>query len=184
MTLSGALPAIDADDVFASFNNAPINKSLYLFVFFYPGDYVVRKQGEIAGKLQHGLTLFISVISFVPLSCLNIFVPDPHSQALLSPLALLSVLFFVWIALKLKSELVCYIGLNSIVFYLSHYLEIQFFSKIVKFESPSAWVNDLKFISAFMMALAWTVCLMRKRGGFNFLLTMKKSSMPMTTKPV
>lgn len=89
---------------------------------------------------------------------------------------------------KTASELVYYIGVNSIVFYLSHYLAIQFFSKIVKFESPSAWVNDLKFISAFLVALAlalpWTLCLMRKRGWFNFLFTMKKSSKPMTTKPI
>ena len=184
MALSWALPALDPEGVFASFDNTHINKSLYLFVFFYLGDYVVRKQVDIAEKVQHGPTLLISLVSFIVLSCLNIFVLDRHAQALLSPLALLSVPLFVWIALKLKSELVYYIGVNSIVFYLSHYLAIQFFSKIVKFESPSAWVNDVKFISAFLVALAlpWTLCLMRKRGWFNFLFTMKKSSKPMTSK--
>jgi len=186
MGLSWALPAIDPDSVFASFDNTHINKSFYLFVFFYLGDYVVRKQVDIADKVQHGPTLILSLLSFVLLSCLNIFVLESNLPALLSPLALLSVPFFVWIALKLKSGLVYYIGVNSIVFYLSHYLAIQFFSKMVKFESPSAWVNDLKFISAFLVALAlpWTLCLLRKRGWFNFLFTLKKPSKSLATKPV
>ncbi len=186
MLASWALPAIHPDSLFSSFDNSHINKSFYLFVFFYLGDYVVRKQIDLTEYVKKGSVLGFSLASFILLSCLNLFVLHATPEALLSPLALLSVPLFVWIALHLNSRVVYYIGTHSIVFYLSHYLAIQFFSKLVKFESHLLWVNDIKFILAFLAALAlpWTLCLLRKRGWLNFLFTLKKPSTSLQTKPV
>ncbi|MDL4914167.1 MAG: acyltransferase [Enterobacterales bacterium endosymbiont of Blomia tropicalis] len=186
MFASWALPAIKPDSIFASFDNSHINKSFYLFVFFYLGDYVVRKQIDLAERVKKTSVIGLSLASFALLSCLNLFIVQGAPEALLSPLALLSLPFFVWIAAHLSSRIVYYIGTHSIVFYLSHYLAIQVFSKLVKFESASPWMNDIKFIAAFLAALAlpWTICLMRSRGWLNFLFTLKKNAKPLQEKAV
>lgn len=170
------LPAIDADSLFSSFDNAHINKSLYLFIFFYLGDLLVRKQTAIPQMASSGTVLTLSLISFALLSLLNLSMRASPDQALLTPLALLSVPLFIWLAMKSRSRLVCYVGVNSIVFYLSHYLAIQFFSKVVRLEGTSPWIHDVKFVLAFLAALAmpWTLCLLRQRGWFNFLFSLKQ----------
>lgn len=186
MLASYLMPAIDATTIFSSFDNTHINKSLYLFVFFYLGDLLVRKQADIPRLAQNGTILGLSVISFVLLSTLNLTMAEPLKQALLSPLALMSVPLFVWVAVKLNSRVVYYVGVNSIVFYLSHYLAIQFFSKIVKLNGSSPWIHDVKFVLAFLTALAmpWTLCLMRQRGWFNFLFSLKQPKQAARVKTV
>lgn len=186
LAASYLLPAIDSTSMFSSFDNAHVNKSLYLFVFFYLGDLLVRKQADIPQLAQNGAILALSLISFIALSTINLTMAVPLKQALLAPLALLSVPLFVWLAVKLRSRLVFYVGVNSIVFYLSHYLAIQFFSKIVKLNGPSPWSHDLKFVLAFVTALAmpWTLCLMRQRGWFNFLFSLKQPKQAARVKTV
>lgn len=177
MITSWSLPAIPADSLFSSFDNNHINKSLYLFVFFYLGDLLVRMKADIPQLVSKPGVLMASLVSFILLSSLNIMMTHDLPQPLLSPLALLSIPVFVWLALHLKIRMAYYIGVNSIVFFLSHYLAIQFFAKLVKFGGASPWINDLKFLLAFVFALSlpWTLCLLRKRGMFNFLFTMKKT---------
>ncbi|WP_258576351.1 hypothetical protein [Candidatus Pantoea persica] len=146
LAASYLLPAIDGTSMFSSFDNAHVNKSLYLF--FNLGDLLVRKQADIPQLAQNGAILALSLISFIALSTINLTMAVP---------------LFVWLAVKLRSRLVFYVGVNSIVFYLPHYLAIQFFSKIVKLNGPSPWSHDLKFVLAFVTGLAmpWTLCLMR-----------------------
>lgn len=171
------LPAIGADSLFASFDNSHLNKSIYLFIFFYLGDQVVRKQIDIAKLTQHSPLVLASLASVILFECLTLLAAQPASPTLLAALALLAVPLFVWISVRLNSRLVHYVGVNSLVFYLSHYLVIQFFSKIFRLHSDSPWLHDLLFALAFVaaMILPWTLCLLRQRGWFNFLFTMKTS---------
>ncbi|WP_130834045.1 acyltransferase family protein [[Erwinia] mediterraneensis] len=186
MIASATLPAIPDNTLFSSFDNHHINKSLYLFVFFYLGDLLVRMKVDIPQLVNKTGVLMVSLLSFVLLFCLNMMMTQHLPQPLLSPLALLSIPLFIWIALHLKMSMAYYVGVNSIVFFLSHYLAIQFFAKLVKFGGTSLWVNDVKFLLAFVFALSlpWALCLLRERGMFNFLFTLKKPRKTPATQPL
>lgn len=169
------LPVIHAESMFASFDNAHLNKSINLFIFFYLGDQVVRNQFDIAKRSENILLVLASLTSVMLFESLTLMTAQPPSHTLLAALALLSVPLFVWISQKLNSRLVHYVGVNSIVFYLSHYLVIQLFSKLFKLQTSSLWLQDLLFMLAFTaaMILPWSLCLLRQRGWFNFLFTMR-----------
>ena len=186
LLLSYLLPEFSADGMFASFDNAHINKSINLFIFFYVGDQLVRRQFDVPKLAENPMLVLLSLASVILFVCLNMLSEHPPSHVLLAVLALLSIPVFVWISLKVNSRLVHYVGVNSIVFYLSHYLVIQFFSKIVKLHTQSLWIQDLLFILAFAaaMILPWTLCLLRQRGWFNFLFTLKSPSRVKVAKPV
>lgn len=186
LLLSYYLPEFSADGMFASFDNAHINKSINLFIFFYVGDQLVRRQFDIPKLAENPLLVLLSLASVILFVCLSVLGQNPPSHVLLAALALLSIPLFVWISVKLNSSLVHYVGVNSIVFYLSHYLVIQFFSKIVKLQTASPWVHDLLFMLAFVsaMILPWTLCLLRQRGWFNFLFTLKSPLRVKTAKTV
>ncbi len=171
------LPALDANGMFASFDNTHLNKSINLFIFFYLGDQVVRNQFDIAKRSENILLVLASLASVILFECLTLMTAQPPSHTLLAALALLSVPLFVWISLKLNSRVVHYVGVNSIVFYLSHYLVIQLFSKLFKLHTDSLWLQDLLFVLAFAaaMILPWSLCLLRQRGWFNFLFTLRSS---------
>lgn len=186
LLLSYFLPELSADGMFASFNNAHINKSINLFIFFYVGDQLARRQYDIPKLAENSLLVLLSLASVILFLCLNLLTAHPPSHVLLAALALLSIPLFVWVSLKVNSRLVHYVGVNSIVFYLPHYLVIQFFSKIVKLQTPSPWIHDLLFVLAFAaaMILPWTLCLLRQRGWFNFLFTLKTQPRVKVAKPV
>ena len=44
ITLSLLIPSIPENTIFSSFDNGHINKSIYLFIFFYLGDYLVKNK--------------------------------------------------------------------------------------------------------------------------------------------
>ena len=186
LLLSYLLPGFSADGMFARFDNTHINKSINLFIFFYIGDQLVRRQFDVPRLAENALLVLLSLASVVLFVGLNMLSDRPPSHVLLAALALLSIPLFVWIALKVNSRLVHYVGVNSIVFYLSHYLVIQFFSKVVKLHTPTLWVQDLLFILAFAAAMIfpWTLCLLRQRGWFNFLFTLKSQPRVKVIKPV
>lgn len=178
MTISLLLPPIPVDSVFSSFDNYHINKSLYLFVFFFLGDLMVREKVDVENLVRNSLFITLSFISFLTLSCLNIFMVNKFPVQVLSPLALLSIPVFIWFSFKIKSKLVYYVGVNSIVFYLTHYLAIQFFSKFVSVGDGSLWWQDVKFILAFIFSILgpWMICLLRNKGILTYLFSIKKSS--------
>lgn len=171
------IPEIPADSVFSGFDNSHINRSFYLFPFFYLGDLLVRKQADIPAVVSKKSVLLPSAICFIALSLINFISERGIDWQLLAPLALCSIPLFIFVALHTNIKLVHFVGVNSIVFYLSHYLAIQVFAKAVKFTSEAMVVNDLKFIAAFLCALLLpvSICWLRRRGMLNFLFTLKKS---------
>ena len=178
LILSYVIPEIPEGSVFSSFDNGHINRAFYLFPFFYLGDLLVRRQMDIPAVISKASILLPSLLCFILLSSLNFMMDKSISWQLLAPLALCSIPIFIFVALHTNVRLVHFVGVNSIVFYLSHYLAIQVFAKAVKFTSENVYMNDLKFIAAFLCALLLplTICWLRKRGMMNFLFTMKKPS--------
>jgi Predicted membrane protein len=176
MFFSWYIPSIPEDSVFSGFDNSHVNKSLYLFVFFYFGDLLVRLKVDIPQLVENRKVLIASVLSFAILSAVNVLTTYNISRALLSPLAIASIPFFVWISLHVKSKIAYYIGVNSIVFYLSHYIVTQFFSKFIHINKSSLLLHDIKFISAFVFSLLfpWIICLLRGKGVLDFLFTLKR----------
>ncbi|PIJ49789.1 acyltransferase [Erwinia sp. OLTSP20] len=177
LALSSLLPEIPSDSIFAGFDNSHVNKSLYLFPFFYLADWLVRRKMSVLDVSVTPRILLTSLLAFVVLSCIDLFIGAPD-RAWQAPLALLSVPFFVWLAAYSNIALITFIGANSIVFYLSHYLAIQAFAKLIKFRSESLWFHDALFLAAFATALALpgVICLVRRFGMLNFLFTMKKKA--------
>ncbi|OON39918.1 acyltransferase [Izhakiella australiensis] len=177
LALSSLLPEIPSDSIFSGFDNSHINKSLYLFPFFYLADWLVNRKMNVLDVSTTPKILITSLLAFVVLSGVDLFIGAPD-RAWQAPLALLSIPFFVWIAAYSNIALITFIGANSIVFYLSHYLAIQAFAKVIKVHSESLWFHDALFFAAFASALAvpGVICLMRKFGLLNFLFTMKKKS--------
>ncbi|KAB8306260.1 acyltransferase [Erwinia endophytica] len=176
MLLSWRLPAIP-EGFFSSFDNMHINKSIYLFMFFYLGDFLIRKKVDILQFCQKESLKAVSLAAFIALSCLNIFIEQKIAPSLLAPLALLAIPLFICVAVKIKHPMIFYIGQNSIVFYLVHYLVIQLFAKVLRSGDESMLMSDLKFMLAFASALTvpLLVCWLRKRGWLNFLFTAKRS---------
>lgn len=176
LILSYILPAIPEGSLFSGFDNEHFNHSLYLFPFFYLGDLLVRRQLDIPDFIHRSSILLPSLVCFIVLSSLNFFIDHKSTLQLLAPLALCSIPIFIYVALHLNMKLVYFIGGNSIVFYLSHYLVIQIFEKMVNFHSSNVVINDLKFIIAFLCALLLplSICWLRNRGMLNFLFTLKR----------
>lgn len=131
---------------------------------------------DIPGFIHRPSILLPSLACFIVLSSLNLFIDHGIAWQLLAPLALCSIPMFIYVALHINMKLVHFVGVNSIVFYLSHYLVIQVFAKAVKIHSSNVVINDLKFIIAFLCALLLplTICWLRRRGMLNFLFTLKK----------
>ncbi|WP_158781776.1 acyltransferase [Pantoea sp. BAV 3049] len=173
--LSWLLPAIP-DGIFASFDSMHVNKSIYLFIFFYLGDFLVKNRVNIPHLCQNNRLIAVSLTAFVVLSCLNLFMVHKIAYPLLAPLALMAVPLFIRLAMKIKLRAVFFIGENSIVFYLTHYLVIQAFAKLLKHSHDSLLISDLKFVGALVASLAFPlgICLLRKRGWLNFLFTAKR----------
>lgn len=173
--LSWAIPEIPADGIFSSFDNAHVNKSIYLFIFFYLGDYLVRSKVDIPVLCQKQNVLALSLGAFIVLTGLNFYMQEKIYYAFLAPLALLSMPVFIYIAIKINLKSVYFVGTHSIVFYLTHYLVIRVMMK-VKMPGNSLLLNDLKYILTFFLALALplVVCRLRERGKLNFLFTAKR----------
>jgi uncharacterized membrane protein YcfT len=180
LTFNAWLPAIPADSLFASFDNLHINKSLLLFTFFYAGDWLVRNNMDIAQMVQCRQLLHMALGSFLLLSAFSLWGGLRQHSPLLLPLALLSIPLFVALALKINLRSVSYVGRNSMVFYLSHYLAIQLCSKLLANKGRSLWLQDAHFVLAFVAAvmLPTVLCALRDRGWFGWLFTMKKRVLP------
>lgn len=178
LILSYSLPEIPAGSLFSSFDNGHINRSFYLFPFFYLGDLLVQRQVDIPDIVRKKTVLLPSALCFIVLSSVNFLAEKGIDWQLMAPLALCSVPLFIFVALQTNVKLVHFVGVNSIVFYLSHYLAIQVFAKAVKFTSEKMVINDLKFIAAFLCALLLplSICWLRRRGMLNFLFTLKKTA--------
>lgn len=174
--ISYILPEIPADSVFAGFDNSHVNRMFYLFPFFFLGDMLVRKQVDIPAVISKKSILLPSLLCFIALSSMNLLIEEGISWQLLAPLALCSIPIFIFLALHTNVKLVHFVGVNSIVFYLSHYLAVQVFAKAVKINSSNILISDLKFIAAFLSALLLplAICWIRKHGMLNFLFTLKK----------
>ncbi|CAO96483.1 acyltransferase family protein [Erwinia tasmaniensis] len=178
LAFSFLLPAIPTGSVFSGFDNDHINRSFYLFTFFYLGDMLVKHQVDIPAFIGKKSVLLPSLACFIVLSSLNLVLNRDVAWQLLAPLALCSIPLFIFVALYANLKLVHFVGMNSIVFYLSHYLAIQVFAKAVKFTSKNVFINDLKFIAAFACALLLplAICWLRRRGMLNFLFTLKPAA--------
>lgn len=176
LLLSYLLPVIPAGSPLAGFDNAHLNKSLYLFAFFYLGDWLVKNNVDVLPMARKPPVVWCSLLAFLLLSVLNLFSPVSLARQLLAPLALLSIPLFIVFAASSRHRLLNTIGSHSIVYYLSHYLVIQAFAKLVRVDSSSLWVNDLQFVVAFSLALAlpWGICQLRNRGIGDALFTLKK----------
>lgn len=180
-------PAIPEESVFASFDNTHINKSFYLFIFFWLGDALVRHKLDMTEWVKKTWVLSGSLVAFLVMSVAMLFLPALNQETEhqlswqlltpLAPLALASIPLFVWIAMHLNSRLVSYIGKHSIVFYLTHFMVIKLCARYFQEPSVSPWIDDGKYILSFVCALLlpWGVSILRKHGWFDFLFTMKKS---------
>ncbi|EJL89836.1 acyltransferase family protein [Pantoea sp. GM01] len=170
------LPAIPADSLFASFDNLHINKSITLFAFFYVGDWLVRNDTDIALVAQRRQVMGISLASFLLLSTFSLWGGLGQHSPLMLPLALVSIPLFVLLAERVHLRWINYIGRHSIVFYLSHYLAIQVCSKFLRVEHSTLWLDDMRFLLAFMAAVALpaVLCQLRDRGWFGWLFTLKR----------
>lgn len=169
---SWLLPAIP-DAAFSGFDASHLNKSFYLFIFFYLGDYLVKKRINIVACCQRRALVAFSLCAFIVLSSLNLNTTHiPYS--LLAPLAVMAIPLFIYAATKIQSRAIKYVGEHSIVFYLTHYLVIQAVAKM-KIREDIDWINDGRFLLAFAAALALplAVCLLRQRGWLNGLFTLK-----------
>ncbi|EPG8548539.1 acyltransferase family protein [Klebsiella pneumoniae] len=170
--LSCLIPVIHSDSVFSSFDNGHFNKSIYLFMFFYIGDYVIRKNIRL-DNLEVGSVFIVSIISFLLITLINFNFNVKYQY--LSPLALASIPIFVFISQKINFKFIAFIGANSIVFYLTHYLVIQIAAKLIKINNTSPLIQDVKFFVVLIMAVAipYFICKLRTVGFFNYLFSAK-----------
>ncbi|MFU9296205.1 acyltransferase family protein [Klebsiella pneumoniae] len=170
ITLSLLIPSIPENTIFSSFDNGHINKSIYLFIFFYLGDYLVKNNIQL-NNLKLDWIVVTSAITFTILSLINFSIKVPYQY--LSPLAISSIPLFVYLSQKFTFGLTTFIGRNSIVFYLTHYLIIQVSSKLIKFSDATPTIQDLRFFITLILALIipMTICKLRIKMKLNLLFT-------------
>lgn len=98
----------------------------YYFCFFLTGDYIMKMKIDIKKKSNNFYFLIMSMLSIIIVTYLIFKIDILKTSAYLYPLIILSFIVFIKIASLIEnyqiSKIFIYLGINSIVFYLTHHI--------------------------------------------------------------
>ena len=120
------LPPISNSSIFSTFDNYHINKSFYLFPFFYLGYILSTIQNKNLHIIEKNYIVIISMFAFL-------FISVMHTKGyyLFNIFSISAIPFFIFLAKRKVFTIFNYIGSKSISFYLPHYLILILSNKII-----------------------------------------------------
>lgn len=101
-----------------------INDKVYYFIYFFIGDYLIRRHIDLPLISHKGLLALstVAIVAILYMGCVNVIVKTSPLYLPLVVLALPIMFKASMLASKSRySEVLAYVGRNSIVFYLVHY---------------------------------------------------------------
>ncbi|OKB68596.1 hypothetical protein BHU62_00710 [Serratia marcescens] len=155
------------EDLYSGYNPYHLRYAAYYFLFFYLGDFMSRKNFNIIGSLENRLIVFLAFSAWGILMLTVYF--KHHDNILMIPLTLLSIVALIYMTKYINNRAINFIGQNSIVFYLTHYLIIQFSSKMIKVDQDNALLGDIKYLITLGLALGIPYIIARYRNAFSLL---------------
>lgn len=155
------------EDLYSGYNPYHLRYAAYYFIFFYLGDFMSRKNFNIIGSLNNRLIVACAFSAWGALILTTYF--KHHDNVLMIPLTLLSIVALIYMTQYINNRAINFIGQNSIVFYLTHYLIIQFSSKVIKVDREDALLGDMKYVITLALALGIPYLIARYRNVFALL---------------